>query len=91
MDVAMNNDMVRLQALLPHWIAHNEEHAQSFREWAERARRAGDLHLAEHIEAAAQKIETANTDLSAALAHMGGDVTSIPAGHQHYHEHHNQD
>ncbi len=82
----MNDDLVRLQALLPHWIAHNEEHAQSFREWAQRARQAGDPHLAEHIEAAARKMEMANVDLSAALEHMGGDATLAAVGHHHDHD-----
>jgi hypothetical protein len=57
--------------LLPYWIEHDAEHAESFCIWAERARAASDEHLAVHIEEAAGKIEAANRDLEAAVEHIG--------------------
>lgn len=61
----------KLRVLLPHWIEHNAEHAESFRKWADRARAAGDKHLAVHIEEAARRIEAANDDLEGVLQHIG--------------------
>ena len=63
--------LVKLRVLLPHWIEHNAEHAESFCIWAERARAAGDEHLAAHIEEAAGKIVAANCDLESAVEHIG--------------------
>ncbi len=62
--------LVKLRLLLPHWIEHNAEHAESFRTWAERARAAGAEHLAVHIEEAASKIAAANRDLESARKHI---------------------
>lgn len=74
-------DLKRLQQLLPHWIEHNEEHAAGFHEWAERARVAGEPHIADHLQAAARMLIRANEALRGALDHLGG----IPAseGHEH--------
>jgi hypothetical protein len=51
--------------LIPHWIAHNEEHAKEFRKWAQKS---GEL--SGDILAAAESIMLANTHLSAALAKL---------------------
>lgn len=80
------NDIDKLCVLLPHWLDHNTEHASEFRTWAERARQAGRAHLAECIEAAAQKMEGASRDLEAAIKHLGG-VAGVPS-HNHAHPHH---
>lgn len=61
----------KLRVLLPHWIEHNAEHAESFCKWAEQARAAGEGHVADHIEEAATRMEEANRDLTGAVAHMG--------------------
>ena len=80
----MSTDLDKLRVLLPHWLEHNAEHAGEFRTWADRARSAGDVHLAEHIEAAALQMEAAKRDLEGALEHLGGG-----ADHDHLHHHHN--
>jgi hypothetical protein len=76
-------EVAKLKALLPHWIEHNLEHARSFRQWAERARAAGEAELAVHIEAAAEQMAAANRDLERALEQIGtpGDATH----HEHSH------
>ncbi len=74
----------KLRVLLPHWIEHNGEHAESFCTWAGRARAAGDAHLAAHIEEAARKIEAANRDLEGALEHIGAAASD----HAHLHHDH---
>jgi hypothetical protein len=72
------SDIDKLRVLLPHWIAHNGEHAGEFREWASRAgAAAGD------IVAAAELVEEANGRLEQALEKLGG-----PLEHQHHHPHH---
>ena len=75
------NDIEKLRLLLPHWLEHNAEHANEFRTWAERARSAGEEHLAGHLEAAVEKMEAANRDLAGAIEHLGPGA----AGHVHDH------
>lgn len=52
----------KLQALLPHWIEHNAEHAAEFRRWASVTPEAQA-----EIEVAAAQMEAANTALATAL------------------------
>jgi hypothetical protein len=72
------SEVDKLRVLLPHWIAHNGEHAEEFREWAGRAGAA-----AGHILAAAELVEEANAHLEQALDSLGG-----PMDHHHSHHHH---
>jgi len=71
----MPTDLEKLRVLLPHWCAHNAEHAAEFRTWAEKAgaARADILDAAEHLE-------RANRALGAALEKLGGP---LPAAHHH--------
>jgi hypothetical protein len=71
------NEVDKLRMLLPHWIEHNSEHADEFREWAGRADAA-----AEDILAAARLVAEANARLQAALEQLGG-----PLEHEHHHPH----
>jgi hypothetical protein len=73
------SDVEKLRVLLPHWIAHNGEHAEEFREWADRAGAA-----AEDIRAAAELVEEANARLERALEQLGGPL----AHHHHHHDPH---
>jgi hypothetical protein len=70
-------DREKLRVLVPHWIEHNGQHAQEFREWAERAGAAR-----ESILAAAELVEKANVRLEEALEALGG-----AAEHDHSHDH----
>ena len=63
----MNEEVKKLQVLIPHWIEHNNEHAAEFRRWADQA---GDA--APDILAAAAAIVQANESLAAALEKLGG-------------------
>jgi hypothetical protein len=83
-------DIDKLRTLLPHWVAHNAEHAAEFRAWIERARAIGQAHVVEHLEAAIQEMEAANLDLQTALEHLGGasnapDYDHSPVHHNHPH------
>ena len=39
-------ELERLKTLLTHWREHNEEHAETYRNWAEKARSSGEEDLA---------------------------------------------
>ncbi len=79
------DDLARLRLLLPHWIEHNGEHAGEFQKWADRARAAGEPHVADHLLVAAHKLAHANEALQGALDHLGGGAPSSP---EHEHPHH---
>jgi EAL domain-containing protein (putative c-di-GMP-specific phosphodiesterase class I) len=64
------NDLTKLHILLPHWIEHNAEHAESLREWAGRARELGLEAVAEQIEVAVERMTACNEALSAALEEL---------------------
>jgi rubrerythrin len=70
--MATMTDRDKLRALLPHWIEHNAEHAAEFRNWAEKARAAGQEEVAEEIDTAAKELGWVNEALSAALHKLGG-------------------
>lgn len=76
----------KLSVLLPHWIEHNADHAESFSSWAEQARAAGAEHLADHIEEAVCKIQAANRDLEGAIEHICA-ATSEHERLEHDHSH----
>ena len=63
------DEIQKLRVLLPHWIEHNGEHAQEFREYAERSGETKDRLLA-----AAQLLEEANARLREALVELGGSL-----------------
>jgi hypothetical protein len=69
--MATGSDEDKLRVLLPHWIEHNAEHAAEFRNWAERARAAGQEEAAEEIDTAAKELGWVNEALSAALEKLG--------------------
>ena len=59
----------KLRILIPHWIAHNNDHAQEFRDWAVLT----EL-VSEEITAAADTVVLANKSLSSALEKLGGPL-----------------
>jgi hypothetical protein len=61
------DDLTRLCVLLPHWIEHNEEHADSFQHWVARAREMGQDEVAQQIEEAMKRMAACNQALNAAL------------------------
>jgi phytoene/squalene synthetase len=70
------NTTEKLQTLIPHWLEHNEEHADEFRRWAERETTAASADLL----AAAEAMKQVNRALAAALEKLGG-TTSHPHSH----------
>jgi len=69
----MPSDLDRARRIVPHWIGHNAEHAQEFREWAERVRASGAAAAADHILQAAVAMEQANEHLSSAIGAIGDE------------------
>lgn len=63
-------DMEKLQVLINHWIEHNEEHADEFRKWAERAKASGNEAIYDDILKAVEKLHDANENLRAALKRL---------------------
>lgn len=82
-------DVEKLRALLPHWIEHNTEHANEFYVWIERIQAADQTHVADHLEAAAEKLEQVNRELQTALGHLDGvdHVAVNDLTHHHAHPH----
>lgn len=80
-------DVEKLRTLLPHWVEHNVEHASEFRAWIERVRDGHHAHVIEHLQAAVDKIESANHDLQVALEHLGGADYAAGRDHAHHHNH----
>jgi len=60
-------EVEKLRVLIPHWIEHNEEHANEFRRWAELATEAS-----QDILAAAESMMRVNQALAGALEKLGG-------------------
>jgi hypothetical protein len=65
------NEQEKLRVLIPHWIEHNEEHADEFRRWAEQAGGA-----AADIVVAAEAMIQVNGSLAKALEKLGGPLTA---------------
>jgi hypothetical protein len=59
----------KLKILLPHWIEHNSEHAEEFRDWADGAGSAAGF-----LEQAAGLLDQANLSLSSALKEVTAKV-----------------
>ena len=71
----MMKEIEKLRVLLSHWIEHNQEHADEFRRWADKA---GDA--APDVLAAAQRMGQVNQALAAALEKLGGEVPHDHSG-----------
>ncbi len=57
------SELEKLRKITDHWIAHNEEHARSYRLWADRAREAGQQEPAEILEQIAADMAEQNKKL----------------------------
>jgi len=76
-------DLERLRVLLPHWIAHNEEHALEFLDWAGKPSLAGHEETAQLVRRAAEEMQQANDALKLALDRLGGPVAVEPPSPTH--------
>lgn len=60
------DDRQKLKVLIPHWIEHNQEHAQEFLRFVESAGEA-----AADLQAASERMDLVNQALSSALEKLG--------------------
>ena len=44
------DDLEKLRKLLPHWMKHNDEHAKTYKDWAEKMSSLGKKELSEVLE-----------------------------------------
>ena len=44
------DDLEKLRKLLPHWMEHNDEHAKTYKDWAEKMSSLGKKELSEVLE-----------------------------------------
>ena len=56
----------KLEKMVSHWLKHNADHAETYRQWADRARQAGFLEVADILESVAKDSQAINTDLEKA-------------------------
>lgn len=64
------NEQQKLRVMIPHWIEHNQEHAQEFLRFLEVA---GDA--AADLQEAADQMAQVNQALAAALGKLGGALS----------------
>ncbi len=66
------DERAKLRTLLNHWIEHNKEHGQEFREWAGKAKVSGETESGEDMLLAAQEMDKASEILSQVLRRLEG-------------------
>ena len=66
-------DKEKLKVVIEHWIEHNKEHAEEFREWAGKAKGFGENATGENITRAAEQLEAANESLLTASKALTGE------------------
>jgi len=66
----MADERMKLSTMLNYWMEHNKEHSQEFREWADKAKRLGEVKVSEEILAAAQEMDKSNESLFRALKRL---------------------
>lgn len=66
----VGDERARLKLLLKHWVEHNREHGEEYREWADKARALGEAEAADGILQAAQAMDKAGGLLSQSLERL---------------------
>ncbi len=51
----MMDDLEKLKRLIPHWMDHNDEHAKTYKDWAEKMSSLGKKELSETLMAIHQE------------------------------------
>lgn len=71
-------DREKLRVLLAHWVEHNRQHAEDFRDWAQRAEQLALKEVASNLGAAVKQMDLVNARLEAALDALGGALEDHP-------------
>lgn len=61
------NELAKLKHLLHHWKEHNGEHAETYRQWAEKASLIGNRDLADALECLCRKTKELDACFDKAL------------------------
>jgi ferric-dicitrate binding protein FerR (iron transport regulator) len=69
--VDKEEQVLRLQKKLEHWIAHNKEHAESFRKAAREAEEIGLVEVSKRLNEAATRMEEIASVLEVAMDDFG--------------------
>ena len=64
------NEIEKLRMLIPHWIEHNDEHAEEYRRWAESA-----AEVTVDLLAAVEALKKVNQTLGVVLEKLGGETS----------------
>ena len=51
------DDLEKLKKLLPHWMEHNDEHARTYKDWAQRMSSLGKNELSDALKEIHQESE----------------------------------
>ncbi|MFA4915249.1 MAG: hypothetical protein WC560_01080 [Syntrophales bacterium] len=65
------NELEKLKVLLPHWMEHNSEHAESYREWAEKTSSLGKEELSKILFSLSKETRKLNELFEEALKKIG--------------------
>jgi len=71
------SDMEKLEVLLRHWVEHNREHSEEFREWAEKAGALGHTGVHDEMLRAVEQMDRANASLLNALESLNEESSNI--------------
>lgn len=66
----------KLRKMVEYWMHHNEEHARSYRDWANRARELGQPEVGQLLERLAGEAVLPNHDLEQVLQLLKGQPAS---------------
>ncbi len=86
------DDVQKSRIRLSHWIDHNEDHLNGYREVAQLLKALGRTAAAVRIDEGVRLTEDANRAFREALAELGGEEgneshSAHEHGHTHSHEH----
>jgi hypothetical protein len=62
----------KLAKMVEHWMRHSDEHAASYRQWAEKARAMGQDEVYRILEEVASAVLEQNQNLARAIEHLKG-------------------
>jgi hypothetical protein len=68
----VKDEKENLKALLKYWIAHNQDHSEEFKEWAEKAKAMGENEIAGNIRQAVEQMDKATILFSQSLKKLSG-------------------
>ena len=81
-DETRMNQLEKLQVLLPHWVEHNQGHAEECKKWVDQLE-PGDVQ--KNLKAAVAAMELVTRHLESSLAAVGGPMEDSEHTHHHHH------